>query len=355
MFGLKRDVPLLLILAVVVVIAAVAYASSRLFAGMTEAVEETQYKTIETIVSTALRDAENGAMARAQLIADLPSTRTIFATQDAASRDRLLGEYRQMFSVQHDKYGVDQMQFHSPPGTSFLRLQNPQAFGDDLTQFRPLVVAVNRDQIARKAAAVARTGPAIFGVVPVYDMNNRHVGSFEVGLDFGPVLDTLKADHGLELALLVAEEPLRRFVAPDVVAPLLNDQNRVGRFIKTTATHWDLLKQVVTAGDVVAVDAARHYASEADDRPYGVVLVPIRNLAGEPVGVIAAAKDFSLSRAAARQSLVLQGLIALFAIVILAGVVLVVVRGMLLDPLRELQALREQPAPAVERPAAEAA
>src|SRR5688500_19085688 len=116
-FGLKRDVPLLLILAVVVVIAAMAYASSRLFAGMTDAVEETQYKTVETIVSTALRDAENSAMARAQLIADLPSTRTIFATQDAAARERLLAEYRQMFSVQRDKYGVDQMHVHSPPGT----------------------------------------------------------------------------------------------------------------------------------------------------------------------------------------------------------------------------------------------
>ncbi len=46
-------------------------------------------------------------------------------------------------------------------------------------------MAVNRDFIARKAAALARTGPAIFGVVPVYDAQQQHIGTFEVGIDFG--------------------------------------------------------------------------------------------------------------------------------------------------------------------------
>jgi methyl-accepting chemotaxis protein len=233
-----------------------------------------------------------------------------------------------------------------------VRLQNPNLFGDDLSEFRPLVVAVNRDRIARKGVAVARTGPAVFGVVPVFDMNERHIGSFEVGIDFGSLLDSLKTDHGFELALLVAEEPLRRFVSPEISAQLLNEQNRVGPFIKTSATHWELLKQLVRPGDVVAVDAPRRYGGTAGGRPYGVVLVPIRNFAGEPAGVIAAAQDFSATRAAAGQAMVLQALIALFAAVILAGAILIVVRGMLLDPLQELRALREgRDAAAEPRPA----
>jgi hypothetical protein len=75
----------------------------------------------------------------------------------------------------------------------------------------------------------------------------------------------------------------------------------------------------------------------ADGRPYGVVLVPIRNFAGDPMGFVAVAKDFSASRAAAGRSLVLQALLALFVIVALSGVILIVVRGLLLEPLAELR------------------
>lgn len=351
MFKLWRDIPALLIGAVLVVVTGNAFLSHWLFGGLTEAVEENQFQSLEAILTTSLRGAEDRALARAQMIADLPSTKTIFAARDATARERLLAEYRQMFEVQRDKGGVDQMQFHLPPATSFLRLHAPGLYGDDLTEFRPLVVAVNRDQIARKAAAIARTGPAMFGVVPVYDVRGQHIGTFEVGIDFGPVLDGLKADHGLELALLIAEEPLRRFGAPEVTAPLLNEHNRVGRYIKTDSTHWELIQKLVSAGEVAALDATERYTQSANGTPYGVVLVPIRNFAGDPMGLVAVAKDFNASRAAAGRSLVLQGLLAVFAIVALSGVILVVVRGMLLEPLKELQQLsgqREATAPTEE-------
>jgi methyl-accepting chemotaxis protein len=336
-FKLKGSITALLIGAVIVVVAANAYLSNWVFDGLTDAVEESQFASVEAILNTSLREAENRALARAQMIADLPSTRTIFAGRDAAARDRLLAEYRQMFEVQRDKAGVDQMQFHLPPATSFLRLHAPQLHSDDLTPFRPLVVAVNRDQIGRKAAAIARTGPAMFGVVPVYDLQQQFIGTFEVGIDFGPVLDGLKADHRLELALLIAEEPLRAFGAPEVVAPLLNDNNRVGKYIKTHSTHWELVQKLVTSSEVAAVDGTERYNQTANGTPYGVVLVPVRNLAGDSMGVVAVAKDFSASRAAAGRSLVLQVLLAVFAVVLLSGVIVISVHGMLLDPLAELQ------------------
>ncbi len=350
MFKWVRDVPAILIVAVVVVIAAMAILSNWLFGGLTASVEESQFATVEAILASSLRGAEDRALARAQMIADLPSTRTLFASRDQTARDRLLAEYRSMFEVQHDKGGVDQMQFHVPPATSFLRLHAPNLYGDDLSEFRPLVVAVNRDQIARKGPAIARSGPAMFGVVPVYDTGNRHLGSFEVGIDFGPLLDSLKADHGLELALLISEEPLRRFAAPDVTAPILNDNNRVGKYIKTNSTHWELLQKLVTSTDVAALEGTERYTQSANDTPYGIVLMPIRNFAGDPMGLVAVAKDFSASRAAAGRSLVWQGLLALFAMLALAGVIIVVVRGMLLEPLAELQRLggRRQVPPAIE-------
>jgi methyl-accepting chemotaxis protein len=61
--------------------------------------------------------------------------------------------------------------------------------------------------------------------------------------------------------------------------------------------------------------------------------VPLRNGSGQSIGVVAVARDFSGSRAAAGRSLVWQICLAVFAVVILAGAIIVVIRGMLLRPL----------------------
>lgn len=86
---------------------------------------------------------------------------------------------------------------------------------------------------------------------------------------------------------------------------------------------------------------------------YGIVIVPMRNGAGDTIGMIVVARDFSGTRSAAGRSLVWQIFYALFAVVLLAGAILIVLRGKLLRPLEELTnrfvALRggdkSQPAP----------
>ena len=110
-----------------------------------------------------------------------------------------------MFKEQREKYAVDQVQFHLAPSTSFVRLQNPALFGDDLSSYRPAVVAVNREQVAKKGIEVARTGPALFGIAPIRDLDGNHIGSVEFGMDIGPLLDRLKAAYGLELTLFIDE------------------------------------------------------------------------------------------------------------------------------------------------------
>jgi methyl-accepting chemotaxis protein len=54
--------------------------------------------------------------------------------------------------------------------------------------------------------------------------------------------------------------------------------------------------------------------------------------------MIVVAKDFSSSRSAQSRSLVWQMLMALFAIVLMAGFILIVIRGVLLRPLQIITA-----------------
>jgi hypothetical protein len=114
---------------------------------------------------------------------------------------------------------------------------------------------------------------------------------------------------------------------------MLSDQNRVGRFIKYHTTDGTLVKALATDADLSATVEPARYVRSALGLPYGVLLVPVRDGAGEPLGVIMATSDFSGSRAASGRALVWQICVAIFAIVVLAGIAIVVIRGFLLRPL----------------------
>ena len=98
----RRSAPRVLIGIVVLVIVALAFLSNRLFHGLTAAVERNQFDLMRTIVRSSLRAAEDRAMARAEMIANLPAVRDLFAKQD---RERLLAECGPMFEIQKTKYG----------------------------------------------------------------------------------------------------------------------------------------------------------------------------------------------------------------------------------------------------------
>ncbi len=158
----RRSAPAAIIAAVVVVIAALTFASNRLFTGLTAAIETGQFRLMQSIVATALRDSAEDALARAGIVAALPAAREAVAAKD---RERLLAEYALMFAGQKERRGVDQAQFHVPPATSLLRLHDPATFGDDLTRFRPMVAAVNREKAPHKGLAIAKVIGSTFLLV----------------------------------------------------------------------------------------------------------------------------------------------------------------------------------------------
>ena len=244
----QRSAPRVLIFSVVVVVIGMAVLSNRLFSGLTSAVEEDQFELIRALWSFNLTAAENRALERAEMIAAMPAVREAFAARD---REALLAQCAEMFKRQKERYGVDQAQFHFPPAISFLRLHAPEQHGDHQDQFRPMVVAVNRDRFSRKESAIAATGPAIFGVTPMTDAAGEHIGSFELGMNFGPLLHALKAAYSLEMALFIEEQPLRQLMFAEGLSPeFLTEENRRGKYIKVHSTNWALMKELVGEGDL---------------------------------------------------------------------------------------------------------
>jgi len=328
----RRSAPVTIVVAIFVVIAAATFLTSRLFADMTNSVEADRFKTMQAIAETALRDAENRALGRAELIAGMPAVQRLFAAGD---REGLLAELAKAFADQKARHGVDQAQFHTLPAKSFLRLHDPKSFDDDLGKTRPMIVAANRDRQPLKGIAIARSGPAIFGIAIMTDPTGKHIGSFEIGMNVGPVLANIKSVYGMDLAFFVLEEPLRQF-AKGVDKERLGEQNRVGRYIRFETTNTELMKALAGPDDVDVVNEPITYIREVNGLAHGVVLMPVNNAVGTTLGLVAISGDFSSSRAAVSVTLIYQAVVGLLAFLLLAGIVIVVIRGFLLRPLEIL-------------------
>ncbi|HVI51164.1 MAG TPA: cache domain-containing protein [Candidatus Sulfotelmatobacter sp.] len=151
--------------------------------------------------SGTIRDSAARAQALAVLAGSLPPARQALAQGD---RDGLSALFGDAFKALRESYGIEQFQFHIPPATSFLRLHQPQKFGDDLSQIRATVVQANANRQPVRGLETGRAGLGIRGIVPVAE-DGRHLGTVEFGLALGKtLLDDFKRENGVDLVLHLA-------------------------------------------------------------------------------------------------------------------------------------------------------
>ena len=327
----RRRAPAILITFSAVIICAMTYFMHELTDTMVEASEASSFKLMRSVLTDVLNDNEEAALVRAELISSLPAVRKAFAKRD---RDALLAECKDMFAEQKEKYGMDEGQFHTPPGVSFLRLHAPTKFGDDQSKSRPMLVDVIKNKAHKHGVVLTATGVFVTAIVPMEDMDDKLNGSFEMGLDLPPVLDEMKKAYGMESAVFIDEKMLRE-IAVELKGDVISDRNRVGKYMRFYSTHTDLLSALVKDTDVDVTDVAT-YDRMANGSTWGVELVPLYDFNNRQIGVFALAKDFSDIVGMEGRAKVWQALACLFAIVLLAGVILVVIRGVLLRPVTSL-------------------
>jgi hypothetical protein len=327
----RRRAPGVLIGITVVILTAMTYFMHELTDAMVDSAEASSFKLMRAVLTDVLADTEEGALVRAELISSLPAVRKAFAKRD---REALLAETKEMFAEQQEKYGMDEAQFHTPPGVSFLRLHTPAKFGDDESKTRPMLVDVIKAKAHKKGIVIAPTGVFVTAMVPMEDMEGKPNGSFEMGLELAPVLDEMKKAYGIEASVYIDEKKLRE-TAVELKGDVLNDKNRVGSTIRFYATHTDLATQLVTDKDIEVTDAVS-YDRVTNGSTWGVQLMPLFDYQNHQIGVFALAKDFTEVVAMEGRSRVWQALACMFGIVMLAGAILVVIRGLLLRPLAAL-------------------
>ncbi len=327
----RRRAPALLIVAAAVVVLSLAAVADFLTTRMLDAAKSGSFKLMRDVLTSVLKSTEDRAATRAELVASMQSVRAAFVARE---RDKLLAECEAMFRQQDEKYGLDQAQFHTPPGVSFLRLHDPKKFGDDQSGYRPMLADVHANKALRKGVVITKAGPAVSGIVPVFDDAGQFVGSFEMGLEFAPMLDKIKEAYDIEASVFIDEKMLRELAA-EAEAAALNPKNRVGRFLRYHSTNPALAAALVTHAEVEVAEP-KSYERAFSGTAWGVQLVPMYNYAGKQIGVYALAQNLGESKSAAMRARVWLLLATLFGLVVMVGVIFAVTRGLLIAPLDAL-------------------
>ncbi len=235
----------------------------------------------------------------AHTIAAMPSIQKYFGERD---RIGLLGLTLPLYGKLKKDMDLNVFHFHLPPATSFLRLQKPKKYGDDLSGFRHTVVAVNRTHQDAFGMEVGKAGISIRAVVPV-SYEGRPVGSVEFGSPVNnALLSKIKELIGIDIAVVVPDGNGFKYQATTDSRPLSPDS-------------FPVLQKVMQNGQKTIVEN-RH-----DGRDIWTIYQPIPDYSGKIVGVTSISMDVTDKLAAAKKTaLTIVGAGALALVVVLAVV-----------------------------------
>ncbi len=175
--------------------------------------EEKEMKAQHRVILNQMLNETKKAEAFSALLANIPAVQETFAKRQREELRKLL---MPSFEVMQKKYALKKFHFHLPGlvekgetagqysnAVSFLRLHQPENYGDDLSN-RKIVVTTNVSQRAQKGFTRETDGLSILAVIPMF-YQQEHTGSVEFGMKFNT--DFLKAEYGIDFALYVAKQP----------------------------------------------------------------------------------------------------------------------------------------------------
>ncbi|MBC7906809.1 MAG: HAMP domain-containing protein [Rhodospirillaceae bacterium] len=264
--------------------------------------EERELTGTREAFTAAVGNSTHTGATLALLVAEMPEVKRALA---AADRDRLTQMFTAPFAALKAAYGVEQMQFHTAPATSFLRVHMPAKFGDDLSSFRQTVVEANNNGKAVMGLENGVGGMGIRAVLPVRH-DQRQIGTVEFGMNFGQALaDSFKGQFGVDVAIHAVKSAVGQGAAKDEFKTLAATTK--DSFF--SEAEW---RAVLSGSQIIR-------RGERAGQPVAAVAAPVLDYAGKPAAVVELIMDsseYAAQYAAARNTaLAVAGAVVLVGLV----------------------------------------
>lgn len=231
--------------------------------------EQVGYHNIESIVRNDLEAVFTSTTMGLYSVIAIPEVQQAFAERN---REELLRLTAPVFE-QVKKEGIEQFQFHLPPAISFLRLHQPEKYGDDLSSFRATVVQSNKE---RKLVAGLEEGKGGYGfrVVAPVTYQGQHVGSAEFGMGFSPaLLKRWKEQCGGEIFMYPYASSGVAWQKVDLSKPLVGTAETDSLAIADAEVNKAMSKP------------GYHYVN-LNQQKAAVIIIPVFDFKGEPISYV---------------------------------------------------------------------
>ena len=134
---------------------------------------------------------------------------------------------KQLFDLMQIKYeglkkiGLKILLFSNPHNKIFLRVHKPDKYNDDITNVRYAITQVNKNHEISRGFEAGKISHAFRNIYPLFDKNNRYLGSVDISFSSEYLQNTLAEVHGIHTHFLVNKHIIesRIWEAEQVGAP----------------------------------------------------------------------------------------------------------------------------------------
>lgn len=140
-----------------------------------------------------------------------------------AQRDRLRAQLHRMMLPSYQgllQNNLNQIHFHLPDMTSFLRMHRPAVFGDNLAAVRPALVVANRDKTFVSGFEMGRHEGGFRFIFPLFQ-GQTFVGTVETSISFESFTKQLRRRFPGEYLLLVKDDITRQRLFSDIKSHMI--------------------------------------------------------------------------------------------------------------------------------------
>jgi len=277
-----------------------------------------EYESLKSIVKSSINQRKDTLLASAVTFSETPTLKKALISYN---RTMLLPILKKtMLDLRKSVGGNIKIHVHTADIKSFIRAWKPNKYGDDLSSFRHTLVHLKKTKKPFGSFEVGRVGLTLRGLAPVLDDNKTYIGSVEFMDDLDFVLNNIrKLSNGTSILVFLNKKYLNiaKYVK-EKNPPIIGDLVLITSEKELDKNFLEEIKKVLSQSE-----AKKSFITEN----YFVVKYPIKDFAGNVVGVIFIGKDRALVEAAIKEmkkifvNKMVILLIALFIILLMATLV----------------------------------
>jgi methyl-accepting chemotaxis protein len=293
--------------------------------------KENELTNIGNVITAVLQDRELIAAGAAEIISYQPWVAKNLRSGD---REELLKHSQTLFGRLRSAYGVNILQFFTPPAQALLFVEDPAMPASDFRATRRMVIAANVQGVTQRGLELGPSGLAVRGIAPVKD-NADVVGVVEYASDFQALLKQVSALTDAQVATFIDSKLWNQARKTAKEYTPERDQVIDGKRA-AYSTDWDLTTAAVIPEVLAPTRGDRHTLRTINGTDYGVLTMPLVDFSGQQIGFIVCVRNFSVLSAAFVDALRFAAIRILLSFIITFGMVSIIFNSLLVRPVDSL-------------------